>query len=158
MNSLEGIHRRDALWRAQRSVLPVGPLLEELEEKSEPSPLARMNIQERLWADYSGTGLTIGRHPMAHRRAEMDARGVTRVRQRPGTAKGFVFLSMEDETGIMNAIVNPDTFERYKLAVLGERFLIVHGVLQNLDGVVSVKAGRVEPLGAGAAPESHDFY
>jgi error-prone DNA polymerase len=178
LNSLEGIHRRDALWRAQRSVLPVGPLLEELEEKSEPSPLARMNIQERLWADYSGTGLTIGRHPMAHRRAEMDARGVTRaadlaglpngrlvriagaviVRQRPGTAKGFVFLSMEDETGIMNAIVNPDTFERYKLAVLGERFLIVHGVLQNLDGVVSVKAGRVEPLGAGAAPESHDFY
>jgi hypothetical protein len=58
----------------------------------------------------------------------------------------------------MNAIVNPDAFERYKLAVLGERFLMVHGVLQNLDGVVSVKAARVEPLGAGAAPESHDFY
>ena len=178
LNSLEGIHRRDALWRAQRSVLPVGPLLEKLEEKGEPSPLAHMNIQERLWADYSGTGLTIGKHPMAHRRAEMNARGVTRaadlaglpngrlvriagaviVRQRPGTAKGFVFLSMEDETGIMNAIVNPDTFERYKLAVLSERFLMVHGVLQNLDGVVSVKVARVEPLGAGAAPESHDFY
>jgi error-prone DNA polymerase len=178
LNSLDQIHRRDALWRAQRSVLPVGPLLEKLEEKGEPSPLARMNIQERLWADYGGTGLTIGRHPMAHRRAEMNARGVTRaadlaglpngrlvriagaviVRQRPGTAKGFVFLSMEDETGIMNAIVNPDTFDRYKLVVLSERFLIVHGVLQNLDGVVSVKAGRVEPLGAGAAPESHDFH
>jgi error-prone DNA polymerase len=178
LNSLEGIHRRDALWRAQRSVLPVGPLLEKLEEKGEPSPLARMNVQERLWADYGGTGLTIGKHPMAHRRVEMDARGVTRaadlvgipngrlvriagaviVRQRPGTAKGFVFLSIEDETGIMNAIVSPDTFERCKLAVLSERFLIVHGVLQNLDGVVSVKAARVEPLGAGAAPESHDFH
>jgi error-prone DNA polymerase len=178
LNSLEGIHRRDALWRAQRSVLPVGPLLEKLEEKGEPSPLARMNVQERLWADYGGTGLTIGKHPMAHRRVEMDARGVTRaadlvgipngrlvriagaviVRQRPGTAKGFVFLSIEDETGIMNAIVTPDAFERYKLVVLSERFLIVHGVLQNLDGVVSVKAARVEPLGAGAAPESHDFH
>jgi error-prone DNA polymerase len=178
LNSLDRIHRRDALWRAQRSVLPVGPLLEKLEEKGEPSPLERMNVQERLWADYSGTGLTIGKHPMAHRRAEMDARGVTRaadlagvpngrlvriagsviVRQRPGTAKGFVFLSIEDETGIMNAIVTPDAFERYKLVVLSERFLIVHGVLQNLDGVVSVKAARVEPLGAGAAPESHDFH
>ena len=86
-----------------------------------------MNTEERLWADYRGTGLTIGRHPMAYRRAEMNALGVTRaadlarvpdgrlvriagsviVRQRPGTAKGFVFLSMEDETGIMNAIVDP---------------------------------------------------
>jgi error-prone DNA polymerase len=137
-----------------------------------------MNVQERLWADYSGTGLTIGKHPMAHRRAEMDTRGVTRaadlahipngrlvriagsviVRQRPGTAKGFVFLSIEDETGIMNAILDPGAFERFKVEVLSERFLLVYGVLQNLDGVISVKAGRVEPLGAGAAPESHDFH
>ena len=49
-------------------------------------------------------------------------------------------------------------FERRNLAVLGEPFPRVHGVLQNLDGVLSVKAGRVEPLGAGAAPESHDFH
>jgi error-prone DNA polymerase len=80
------------------------------------------------------------------------------VRQRPGTAKGFVFLSMEDETGIMNAILNPPTFERYKLAVLGERFLLVDGVLQNQDGVVSVKVGRVQGLAQGAAAQSHDFY
>jgi error-prone DNA polymerase len=178
LNSLDQIHRRDALWRARRAVLPVGPLLEKLEEKGEPSPLARMNVQERLWADYSGTGLTIGKHPMAHRRAEMDARGVMRaadltgvpngrlvriagsviVRQRPGTAKGFVFLSIEDETGIMNAILDPGAFERYKVEVLSERFLMIHGVLQNVDGVISVKAGRVEPLGEGAAPESHDFH
>jgi error-prone DNA polymerase len=80
------------------------------------------------------------------------------VRQRPGTAKGFVFLSMEDETGIMNAIVNPATFDRFKFAVLGEPFLVIDGVLQNLDGVISVKAGRVAGLGAGAAPAPHDFY
>jgi error-prone DNA polymerase len=115
---------------------------------------------------------------MAYRRAEMDALGVKRasdlervpdgrlvriagaviVRQRPGTANGFVFLSMEDETGIMNAIVTPQMFDRYKFAVLGEPFLIIDGVLQNQDGVISVKAGRIAGLRAGAAAESHDFH
>ena len=98
-----------------------------------------MSTEERLWADYRGTGLTVGKHPMAYRRAEMNALEVTRaidlarvpdgrlvriagsviVRQRPGTANGFVFLSMEDETGIMNAIVTPATFDRYKFAGAG---------------------------------------
>jgi error-prone DNA polymerase len=178
LNGLDHLHRRDALWQAQRAVLPVGPLLEPLEETGMPSPLAKMDTEERLWADYRGTGLTVGRHPMAHRRAEMNARGVKRavdlarvpdgrivriagaviVRQRPGTANGFVFLSMEDETGIMNAIVTPDTFNRYKFEVLGEPFLIIDGVLQNLDGVISVKAARIAGLRAGAAAESHDFH
>ena len=80
------------------------------------------------------------------------------VRQRPGTAKGFVFLSMEDETGIMNAIVTPDTFDRFKFEVLGEPFLLIDGVLQNLDGVISVKAAKIEGLRAGATAESHDFH
>jgi error-prone DNA polymerase len=178
LNPLDQLHRRDALWQAQRAALPVGPLLEPLEEVGMPSPLARMDTEERLWADYRGTGLTVGRHPMAHRRAEMDAMGVTRaadltrvrdgrivriagsviVRQRPGTANGFVFLSMEDETGIMNAIVTPDTFDRYKFAVLGEPFLLIDGVLQNLDGVISVKAAKIAGLRAGATAESHDFH
>ena len=65
---------------------------------------------------------------------------------------------MEDETGIMNAIVTPPTFDRYKFAVLGERFLLIDGVLQNQDGVISVKAARIQALAAGAAAESHDFY
>ena len=76
---LDRIHRRDALWQAQRATLPVGPLLAPLEETGEPSPLAPMDTEERLWADYRGTGLTIGKHPMAYRRAEMDALGVTRA-------------------------------------------------------------------------------
>ena len=178
LNSLDKLHRRDALWQAQRAILPVGPLLAPLEEKDGPSPLARMNTEERLWADYRGTGMTIGRHPMAWRRAEMNARGVTPanqlaavpdgrvvriagsviVRQRPGTAKGFVFLSMEDETGIMNAIITPQMFDRYKFPVLGEPFLLIEGVLQNLDGVISVKAGHIEGLPAGATAESHNFH
>jgi error-prone DNA polymerase len=178
LNSLDRGHRRDALWQAQRAILPVGPLLEPLEESGQPSPLSPMTGEERLSSDYRGTGLTVGRHPMAWRRTEMNALGVTRaadlarmpngrfvrvagsviVRQRPGTAKGFVFLSMEDETGILNAIINPDTFDRYKFAVLGERFLLIEGSLQNQDGVVSVKAGRIAGLRAGAAAESHDFH
>jgi len=177
LNSLEA-HRRDALWQAQRAILPVGPLLEPLEETGQPSPLSPMTTDERLSADYRGTGLTIGKHPMAYRRAEMNALKVTRaidlervpdgrlvriagsviVRQRPGTANGFVFLSMEDETGIMNAIVTPATFDRYKFQVLGERFLLIDGVLQNLDGVISVKAGRIEGLRAGAVAASHNFH
>ncbi|MBZ5617828.1 MAG: error-prone DNA polymerase [Acidobacteriia bacterium] len=176
--SVPRTHRRDALWQTQRAILPVGPLLAPLEEKGEPSPLSPMSTEERLWADYRGTGLTVGKHPMAHRRAEMNALGVKRaidleripngrmvriagsviVRQRPGTAKGFVFLSMEDETGIMNAIVTPDTFDRYKFQVLGERFLLIDGVLQNLDGVISVKAARIDGLRAGATAESHNFH
>jgi error-prone DNA polymerase len=172
-----GFHRRDALWQAQRATLPVGPLLEPQEETGEPSPLAPMDTEERLWADYRGTGLTIGRHPMAHRRAEMNALGVTRaaalarmrdgrlvriagsviVRQRPGTAKGFVFLSLEDETGVFNVILDPNTFDRFKFVVLGERFLLIDGVLQNVDDVVSVKAARVSALPEGAATEVHNF-
>jgi error-prone DNA polymerase len=178
LNSLGRIHRRDALWQAQRAVRPVGPLLASLEEGGGPSPLAPMNTEERLRADYHGAGLTIGKHPMAYRRAEMNARGVTRaidlaktpngrlvriagsviVRQRPGTAKGFVFLSMEDETGMMNAIVAPPTYDLYKVVLLSEPFLVIFGVLQNLDGVISVKAARIEGLYAGAAAESHDFH
>ncbi|MBS1859760.1 MAG: error-prone DNA polymerase [Acidobacteria bacterium] len=178
LNSLDRLQRRDALWQAQRAILPVGPLLAPLEERGEASPLAPMDAEERLWADFRGTGVTVGRHPMALRRAEMNARGVTPaaglarvrdgavvriagvviVRQRPGTAKGFVFLSMEDETGIMNAIVTPPTFERYKFEVLGESYLLIDGILQNLDGVISVKAGRIAALRAGAAAESHNFH
>ena len=178
LNALDQQHRRDALWQAQRAILPVGPLLAPLEETGEPSPLAPMSTEERLWADYRGTGVTVGKHPMAWRRIEMNALGVVPamhlarirdgavvriagsvvVRQRPGTAKGFVFLSMEDETGMMNAIVNPATFERFKFEVLGEPYLIIDGVLQNQDGVISVKAGRIAALRAGAAAESHDFY
>ena len=141
--------------------------------------LAPMNTQERLIADFRGTGLTVGRHPMAHRREELttssasgapielksipDGRfvrvaGCVIVRQRPGTAKGFVFLSLEDETGIANIIVEPELFERERQTLISESFLLIEGVLQNQDRVTSVKARHVSPLPAGAAPQSHDFH
>jgi error-prone DNA polymerase len=137
-----------------------------------------MTASERLLADYAGTGVTLGPHPMALRRAPLAARGVRRardlgagrneervlvagsviVRQRPGTAKGFVFLSLEDETGIANVIVTPALFARQRLALVTEPFLLVEGILQIQDGVVSVRAMRVEPLPrlAHVVP-SHDF-
>jgi error-prone DNA polymerase len=179
LNSLEAAHRRDALWQTGRAAQPVGPLLETIPEAECASPLMRMSVEERMNADFRGTGITLGRHPMAYRREEMNALGVTParhlpqmrngsavrvagcviVRQRPGTAKGFVFLSMEDETGVLNAIVTPDLFDRYRLVLVHEPFLFIEGTLQNLDNVISVKAGRVEALPAVVmADVSHDFH
>ena len=138
-----------------------------------------MTEAERLVADYAGTGLTVGRHPMALRREELATRGVLRAcdlrsarqgrrvrvagmvitRQRPGTAKGFVFLTLEDETGIANIIVRPDLFARDRLVVVDEPFLIVDGVLQNQDGVTSVRAEQVQGLpGVDVDFDAHDFY
>jgi error-prone DNA polymerase len=172
-------HRRDALWQIERSVRHSGPLLDELSEPDAKSPLRPMNPEERLVADFRGTGMTVGPHPMAYHRERMDAIGVRKAsdlasipngkylriggcviaRQRPGTAKGFVFLSLEDETGVANAIIMPDLFQKNRLLVTSEQFLMVEGVLQNQDNVISVKAQRVMPLSiTRAATSSHDFY
>jgi error-prone DNA polymerase len=180
LNPLQNIHRRTALWESERVTRFAGPLLDEPASGAEPpiSALVPMSGEERLIADFRGTGLTVGRHPMGRRREELNALGVWRaielknladgrevsvagcviVRQRPGTAKGFVFLSLEDETGIANIIVEPDLFERERQTLVSAAFLIVYGVLQNQDRVTSVKARHVSPLPAGAAPQSHDFH
>ena len=143
------------------------------------SPLLPMTPEERLVADFRSTGLTVGPHPMAYRRPELDAlrvkpasalarltngrrvrvAGAAIVRQRPGTAKGFVFLSLEDETGIANIIVTPDLFEQYRVVVVREPFLLIEGRLQNQDGVTSVKAESIAPLDVSRAGiASHDFH
>jgi error-prone DNA polymerase len=173
------LHRRDALWQIERSVRHSGPLLDELPEPDAKSPLRPMNPEERLVADFRGTGLTVGPHPMAYHRERMEAIGVRKAsdlpsipngkylriggcviaRQRPGTAKGFVFLSIEDETGVANAIIMPDLFQQNRLLLTSEQFLMVEGTLQNQDNVISVKARRVMPLAVTRAQtSSHDFY
>jgi error-prone DNA polymerase len=173
------LHRRDALWQVERAVRGSGPLLEKLPEPDSPSPLQPMNHEERLVADFHGTGLTVGPHPMAYRRDWLNAMGIRRaidlrdipsgkrlriggcviVRQRPGTAKGFVFLSLEDETGVANAIITPDLFHSNRLLLASERFLAIEGILQNQDNVISVKAERVLPLFVTKAETvSHDFH
>jgi error-prone DNA polymerase len=173
-------HRRDALWQVEEAARAAGPLLAGAAvQRCTESPLLPMNTEERLVADYSGAGLTTGPHPMAYHRAQLRAEGVlsaielTRcaggvsvrtagcviARQRPGTARGFVFLSLEDETGIANIILTPDLFERERLTVTRHRFLMIDGLLQNNDGVVHVKANNIRPLDLTAAVlASHDFH
>ena len=167
----ETSHRREALWDSELAARPVGELLESATAEGETSPLAVMRAEERLFADYRSTGLTIGMHPMRLHREHMDGLGVipaarlgriadgvlVRIagsvicRQRPGTAKGFLFVSLEDETGVSNAIVLPDLFAAQRLTIVEEPFLLIEGILQNQRGSVSVKASRVEALRVDAA-------
>ena len=187
------IHRRDALWQIERAVRRPGALFETLDTETEKSgtsqsviarafvgsPLAPMTTEERLVADFRGTGMTVGPHPLAYHRAELKRRGMrsafelehlphgTHVRfagaviarQRPGTAKGFVFLSLEDETGIANAIIAPQLFEQDHTVVVHHQFLLIEGRLQNQDNVISVKVERIQPLRITRAEiTSHDFH
>jgi error-prone DNA polymerase len=163
------LHRRDALWQSQKVSQPVGPLLAGIVEPDAPSPLLRMTTEERLVADYGGTGLSIDHHPLFYRRRELREKGAKTARdlaslrdgakvlvaglvitrQRPGTAKGFIFLSLEDETGIANAIITPDFYAKNTMTVLNERFVMIEGRLQNKENVIHVKAEKIMPLEAG---------
>jgi error-prone DNA polymerase len=188
LNSL-GHDRRSAMWQVERAIRPAGEMFAQDHDRLEgegfsprqQSPLEEMNISERLIADYTGTGLTVGPHPLTFRRRELAMRGVVpalelprlragrRVRtagmvitrQRPGTAKGFVFLTLEDETGISNIIIRPDLYAADRLVVVESSFLLVEGILQNQDGVTSIKAermSRLEGMPDEAAIDSHDFH
>jgi error-prone DNA polymerase len=141
------------------------------------SPLAPMTLPERVKADYEAMNLTTGPHPMkllrknlpniwratdlihARHGSTIQIAGNVICRQRPGTAKGFVFISLEDETGVSNAIVDPDLFERFRLVITEEAFLLIEGQVQNSEGVVLVKAHEIKPLVHEqlAGSESHDF-
>ena len=173
--------RRAALWQIEKAVRKKGMLFEKVEDvdRAPESPLPKMTQNERVVADYEGTGLTIGAHPMSLQRRDLAMRGVLRAvdlsqgqhgrrvrfagsvitRQRPTTAKGFVFLTLEDETGLGNIIVRPRVFADQKALILEQSFLLVDGRLQIQDGVTSVKADRFQKLwNASPATESHDFY
>ena len=173
------MHRRDALWQIEKAARKAGPLLENVVEADTASPLHRMEIEERLVADYHGTGMTVGPHPMAYQRSALRRMGILSAaelresphgkqavvagsvitRQRPGTAKGLIFITLEDETGNSNIIVMPDLYSSDPLVVLRERFLKVKGVVQNQDGIVHLKAQKIMPLNVTAAEmQSHDFH
>jgi error-prone DNA polymerase len=175
------------MWQVERAIRPAGEVFEwaldaqYAHDAPGDSPLEEMTISERLIADYTGTGLTVGPHPLTFRRRQLAMRGVIpaldlprqragrRVRtagmvitrQRPGTAKGFVFLTLEDETGISNIIIRPDLYAADRLTVVESSFLLVEGILQNQDGVTSIKAERMSKLDGmpdEAAIDSHDFH
>jgi error-prone DNA polymerase len=188
VGSKTGFHRRDALWQIERVARRAGPLLETCEEEPDAaqnasnashSPLLQMTAEDRLVADFRNTGMTVGPHPLGYHRSQMKREGIVSAadlhhlrdgmevrvagsviaRQRPGTAKGFVFLSLEDETGISNAIITPQIFQQHHVVIVNQQFLLIEGRLQNLDNVISVKAERIRPLFlTRAQTSSHDFH
>lgn len=177
-----GPERRDALWQVERAWRLPGELYEgEAAPEHPASPLSPMSVTERMLADFSNSGLTLGPHPFALRRNDLRQRGVhtaaeirhmpsgkrvtvagiVLARQRPGTANGIVFMSLEDESGIANIIVPSRTFEAQRLVCVSEPALWVEGILQNREGVVHVKADRLLPVpGELTTPHiaSYDFH
>jgi error-prone DNA polymerase len=176
-------HRRDALWEVEKplrqdDLFETTAVVTDRRHQKPPSPLVPMSYPERIQADFVGMQLTTGAHPMALLRSRLV--GVCRAtdlpaarhgntvriagnvicRQRPGTAKGFVFVSLEDETGISNAIVTPPTFEANRLVITEEPFLLIEGRLQHVNGVIHVKAHRIERLqyNPSVASRSYDFH
>jgi error-prone DNA polymerase len=174
-----GLSRREALWQVAEISRPLGTLYESLplSSSSQDSPLPEMSTVEETTADYRATDLTAGPHLLEHLRAALAARsilsaeelrdvpegervkaaGAVIVRQRPGTAKGFVFLSLEDESGIVQAIVRPDLFRQHRSVIVGSGGLVVEGKLQKEGGNVSVRAERFWPLPSLPDLPSHDF-
>jgi len=176
-----GLTRRSALWQVERAARPRGPLLEDADHEDAAragSPLRDMTLQERLASDVRGTGVTVGPHPLILQRGALAARGILRAidlprmadgsrvtvagavicRQRPGTAKGFMFLTLEDETGLVNIIVRPDQFERWKDVLVASPVLEIHGFLQSQEGM-AVRALRARPVEtAQAVSRSRDFH
>jgi error-prone DNA polymerase len=133
---------------------------------STASPLPEMTLFEETIAEFRGTSVTTGPHPITFVRADLERRQVTPaaalptfadgsrariggmvvVRQRPGTAKGLVFITLEDETGFTNAVVFPDRYETWRKVILGHPALVIEGVVQNREGVITLLAERFEPL------------
>jgi error-prone DNA polymerase len=173
-----GLTRRSALWQVEKAGRPRGPLLRDVDEEESSSPLPDMTLQERLGSDLLGTGITVGPHPVALWREALAARGVVRAsdlphredgswvrvagavicRQRPGTAKGFLFMTLEDETGLVNVTVRPDTFHELHAVLVSADVLEIDGVLQTRDGC-SVRAKRARPVLVGEVGiKSRDFH
>ena len=172
-----GLTRRRALWQVEKAGRPRGPLFREVEPE-EASPVPEMDLAGRLSSDLLGTGITAGPHLVSLLREELRDRGVERAsrlpglgdgdrvrvagtvicRQRPGTAKGFMFLTLEDETGLVNVIVRPDLFHRERPVLTGAPVLEVDGVLQASDGL-SVRAFAVRAVLSATPPApSRDFH
>jgi len=166
--------RRVALWRVLEAEREAPGPLALFPESQVPPGLPGFAPPELTEADYRLTGLSLNGHPMRHLRPllapngiqtarellqmkdgdEVAHAGLVIVRQRPGTAKGFVFLTLEDETGTINVVITPQRFERQALLISRTPLLLVRGVLQVESGVYNIRARTFAPLQAGAGEES----
>ena len=181
-----GLSRREALWQAALAVRPKGELFEDRQESvgdppcpaAPASPLPEMSAYEETVADFAGTSLTVGAHPVTYARAALTRQGVvtaaevpgmpagtrTRiagaviVRQRPGTANGTLFITLEDETGMVQAIVKRALLLAHRTTIVGNPGLVIEGVVQQRDGSVSLQAEKFWPLAELVETPSHDFH
>jgi error-prone DNA polymerase len=171
--------RRSALWQVAALERDPHSLLAGASPSEDPvSPLPEMSALEETLADYRHSGLTLGPHLLEHLRPELERRGVLPaarlrdvpdgrfvrtaghaiVRQRPGTAKGFCFLTLEDETGTSNAVLTPREFQRFRAPLHAAAIVEVAGPLQKADGVIHVRVRELRPLVARSGlPDSHDY-
>jgi error-prone DNA polymerase len=170
--------RRSALWQVAALERDPRSLFAGVAPRAEPSPLPEMTPFEETLADYRASGMTTGPHAMTHLRSGLAARGVLPtaalravpdgrlvrvaghviVRQRPGSAKGFCFLTLEDETGTANAVLTPQIFERFRVPLHSSSVVEVSGPVQNVDGVIHVRVRALEPVRLPQGlPASHDY-
>jgi error-prone DNA polymerase len=173
-----GLRRREALWQVSSLYTGEKGLLTRIVPKAGKSPLAEMTPKERTAADYKNSALTTGPHPLAHLRKTLRARGVLpaaslakqpdgrRVkvagvvitRQRPQTARGMCFITLEDESGLCNIVITPDRFEQNRRVLVTSSALIVEGRLERRDGVTNLRGQRFEALTRhGSNQPSRDF-
>jgi error-prone DNA polymerase len=173
-----GVTRRDALWQVSALDRDPASLFARVPPPGIRSPLPQMDALEETAADFATTGLTTARHPISYLRdllrssgvlsaadlgsakdgSWVSVAGVVIVRQRPGTAQGFLFVTLEDETGLANAIVTPDVFQQQRVLLRRARILKIGGPLQKVDGVIHVRARKLDELElASQVPESRDF-
>ena len=170
--------RRQALWQVAALERDPHSLFAGRRPADSPFPLQEVGALEATLADYRLSGITTGVHLLAHLRAELEARGVISaaqvretedgrfvrtaghviVRQRPSTARGFCFLTLEDETGISNAVLTPKHFARFRVPLHEAALVEIAGPLQHVDGVIHVRVQELRPLGGREAlPASHDY-
>ncbi|MCG8459246.1 MAG: hypothetical protein MI919_23465, partial [Holophagales bacterium] len=173
------LSRREALWQVARVARPAGPLFAgDRADAPASSPLPEMSPIENTWADFRATGLTVGPHPMAYTRAALRGHGVVScarlerlaagrqvrfagsviVRQRPGTAKGMLFVTLEDETGMAQAIIRPDLLQERRDVIVGSGGLVIEGQLQRRDGSLSVRAEKIWPLDRFVSTRHHPAH
>jgi error-prone DNA polymerase len=181
LNFEKQVHRREALWRSELAIQPNGELFESVDSGtrdagSEPKFIRKMTEWQAMETDLSTMAITIGKHPMAFLRDDLNKQGVISaiqthslrkkdvvtvagaviVRQRPSTGNSVVFITMEDETGHSNFIVMPDIFERFRQVITHNSFLLIKGIAEE-GGMI--KALYFEPISAFMAEiGSHDFH
>jgi error-prone DNA polymerase len=175
------LNRRASLWQSLPDPDP-GPLFAGVEDKELPAQLPQMTLVQETFADYQSSGMTLRDHPLSFVRSDLDKCGVSvassltdknkkdrrcrvaglvLIRQRPATAKGITFMTLEDETGTANLVVHVNTWERFRKIARGATALIAHGILQQQHGTVHLVVDRMEdlsPLLGEVGNKSRDFH